>query len=241
MNIIICDDIPEALNTLEASVRACPIFREDEFRISRFSGGQEFLKAIKRGLKADFIFMDVRMPEISGIDAMHELPPSFDVPVVFVTSYAKYWPRIYSSFEAGYLAKPFDQEQFDDTVRAVLGRRDQIHPYMYTTNSRRQTIMCSRIRYFEVSGHAVTMYTTDAAIPLTNTKMSDIKAELEKYGFFLCNRAYLINLRFYYDRTDTDVLITSRNGEDRLQLSREKAKALDIAHIRYKTRGQYAF
>jgi DNA-binding LytR/AlgR family response regulator len=239
--IAVCDDIAVARDAIVNAARHCSLLGGEAMDIVTFDAGREFLDAIHNGQRFDYIFMDIRMPELGGVDVVRELPSDYDSPVIFVTSYSEYWPKISGFIDSGFLTKPFNQETFDETIRAVIGRRSQIHNFRYTTSSKKQAIICRRIRYFEVRGHAVTMNTVDATIPLANAKLRDICEELQPHGFFLCNRAFLINLRYYHDRTSSDVLLNSRNGIDKIPLSREKAAELDEIYILYKTRGEYAF
>jgi DNA-binding LytR/AlgR family response regulator len=239
--IAVCDDMPEARDALAAAIRNCPPLRDAGAKLHVFPGAKEFLDAIGNGHRYDFIFMDMLMPETSGVDAISALPPDCDAPVMFVTAYTENWPKMSGFIEAGFLVKPYTQETFNESVQAVLGRRISVHRFEYTADYKRGTVICNRVRYFSAQNHSISMHTIDGTIPLMNARLKDIAGELAPHGFFLCNRSYLINLRFYNDRTKMDVLLNSRNGIEKIPLSRRKSAEIEETYIVYKTRGEHAF
>jgi two-component system LytT family response regulator len=250
IRVAICDDIPEALDALNAAIRKCRHFQNNKFTVARFKGGQEFLDALNKGLNVDFIFIDVRMPTVSGIDVISALPPDYDAAVVFVTSYTENWPNISGFAEAGYLIKPYTQETFDNTVDVILGRRKKAHYFEYTYVEKdiddlpiykRDTINCNRIVYFLASNHVVEMHTINSKMRLSGVNLKDIARELTKHGFFICYRSHLINLRYYYDRTNSGVILKMSGGIENVPLSRDKITAIEDAVMDYKTSGSYAF
>jgi DNA-binding LytR/AlgR family response regulator len=250
VNIIICDDSAESLDALDSAVRACPRFNRGEINIVRIVGGQEFLDAIRRGIDIDFIFIDVRMPDVGGIDAVAALPEDCDAPIVFVTGYTENWPETRTFYESGYLVKPYSQETFNKTVGVIIDHRGEAYYFAYSErdelNSRETTykddvIHCNLILYFTAHGHIVEMHTNSGAKVLYGKAFKEIVRELEPHGFFLCHRSFLINLRHYRDRTQRDVILKTRGGQVYVNLSRDKIAALDDAVIDYKTRGKYAF
>jgi DNA-binding LytR/AlgR family response regulator len=248
--IAICDDIPEARDELTKAITGCSLLWRDGTEIYPFPSGKTFLKAIESGVFYDFIFMDVRMPEVSGIDAISALPPDYDAAVVFVTSYTDNWPNISNFTEAGYLVKPYTQETFNATINVMLGRRQKAHYFEYTSVEsdiddsfvyKRDTINCNRIMYFLASNHNIEMYTTNAKLRLSGVNLKDISTELAEHGFYQSHRSCLLNLRYYYDRTNRKVVIKTSGGTVTIPLSRDKIAAIEDAVMDYKTRGNYAF
>jgi hypothetical protein len=55
MNVVICDDVPEVLETLETSIHNCPYFKNHDVNIIQFGGEPEFIAALKNDISVDFI------------------------------------------------------------------------------------------------------------------------------------------------------------------------------------------
>ena len=86
------------------------------------SDGREAIETI-RTESPDLVFLDVQMPEISGIDVIREVGPLKMPMVIFVTAYNQYALEAFELAALDYLLKPFDNERFKATVQRA---RDQI-------------------------------------------------------------------------------------------------------------------
>ncbi len=87
------------------------------------------------GVRPDVLFLDIRMPGLSGFELLAELP--YQPLIVFTTAYDEYALEAFQADSIDYLVKPIDAEQLDrslakadrflargaqrDDVRAVLG------------------------------------------------------------------------------------------------------------------------
>lgn len=75
--------------------------------------------AALRELQPDVVFLDVRMPDLSGFGVLDTLAPMQRRPsVVFVTAYADHALRAFDADAADYLLKPYSHER----LRAALAR-----------------------------------------------------------------------------------------------------------------------
>lgn len=87
-------------------------------------------------VRPDVLFLDIRMPELSGFEVLAELPQQ--PLVVFTTAYSEHALEAFRADSVDYLVKPIDAEQLDraldkaqrfltrggrhDDLRAALGR-----------------------------------------------------------------------------------------------------------------------
>jgi twitching motility two-component system response regulator PilH len=93
------------------------------YQVSTAENGAQALAAVKRS-KPDAILMDVNMPEMDGFAATRALrgdAQTKDIPVVLVTGKDqradKAWGQMLGA--AGYVTKPFTDEQVLSQVRAL--------------------------------------------------------------------------------------------------------------------------
>ena len=107
INILIVDDLPENLLSLES------ILEQEGRNIVKATSGNEALK-IARDMDFALIILDVQMPEMDGFEVAHllsENPLTKDISVLFVTALSyneKYTIQGYKEGAVDYLQKPLD-------------------------------------------------------------------------------------------------------------------------------------
>ena len=79
------------------------------------ANGIEALEAIKE-LQPMLIFLDIRMPGLSGIELVESLKDDYHPIIVFITAYDQYAIKAFEQNAVDYLLKPFDQERFDQMI-----------------------------------------------------------------------------------------------------------------------------
>jgi len=93
-----------------------------------FTSASEFLRA-KRPDAPGCIVLDVRLPDLSGLDLQQELAKAnVDLPVIFVTGHADI-PMTVRAMKAGaveFLTKPFREQELLEAVQRAISRHRQI-------------------------------------------------------------------------------------------------------------------
>jgi two-component system LytT family response regulator len=82
------------------------------------SSGAEAIVAIRRWTP-DVVFLDVQMPDGTGLDVVREIGAETMPITVFVTAYDQYALRAFDAAAIDYLVKPFDDERFELAFRRV--------------------------------------------------------------------------------------------------------------------------
>jgi FixJ family two-component response regulator len=92
-----------------------------------FTSASEFLRA-KRPDAPGCIVLDVRLPDLSGLDLQQELAKAnVDLPVIFVTGHADV-PMTVRAMKAGaveFLTKPFREQELLEAVQRAIRRHRQ--------------------------------------------------------------------------------------------------------------------
>lgn len=83
--------------------------------------GVSALKAI-RELDPDLVFLDIKMPALSGVDVVAQIDHEREPALVFVTAYERYAVRAFEANAVDYLVKPFSRERFFVTLARVKRR-----------------------------------------------------------------------------------------------------------------------
>lgn len=74
--------------------------------------------------KPDVVFLDVEMPEISGIEVAEKLQSALpDVRIIFVTAYDEYAVKAFELHALDYILKPPRRERLTKTMQRLMGQR----------------------------------------------------------------------------------------------------------------------
>lgn len=118
MRVLIVDDESLIRMDLRDIIESC-----GHEVVAEGTNGVEALALCKKH-KPDIILMDVKMPELDGIEAARQIGFHHEVPVVLLTSYSQQdlIDKARDSGVYGYLIKPVREEQLVPTLEMALGR-----------------------------------------------------------------------------------------------------------------------
>jgi two-component system chemotaxis response regulator CheY len=80
--------------------------------------------SLYRDFQPDLVTMDITMPEMNGIDAVHEILRQFPKAKIIMCSAMGQQRLIVEAIEAGakdFIVKPFDENRVLEAVKRVLG------------------------------------------------------------------------------------------------------------------------
>lgn len=85
--------------------------------------GQEAVEKVD-ALRPDVVFLDIRMPGLTGLEAAREIVtlPSWSGEIVFVTAYDEYAVAAFEQGALDYLLKPVEPERLAQTAQRVKAR-----------------------------------------------------------------------------------------------------------------------
>ena len=201
---VIIDDEPAAIEVLQFHLKKIPSM---ELKAS-FRDPLEALDYLQKH-RVDLIFLDINMPELSGISFPKFLqnPPL----IIFTTAYSEYALESYELKAVDYLLKPIN---FDRLLQAVIKVKQvlNINNEAATTSSQtsndspEQTIFIKsgsefhqvsieNIKYIESDGNYVTFHTTKRSI-LARYKLSEVIDIIPKQLFVRIHRSYIVALKY---------------------------------------------
>ncbi|HJV21337.1 MAG TPA: LytTR family DNA-binding domain-containing protein [Holophagaceae bacterium] len=116
LRVALADDEPVALNRLGRLLReaGCEVLQE-------FEDGHALLEWMKEDHPLDALFLDIHMPNLSGIEVLAELenPPA----IVFVTANAEYAVQAFEHAALDFLVKPVTAERLEKTLARLQGNQ----------------------------------------------------------------------------------------------------------------------
>ncbi len=195
-------------------------------------------------LAPDLVFLDVQMPELSGLEVLGtiENQPA----VVFTTAFDRYAVAAFELEAIDYLVKPFGRRRFRATLERVRSRLDDPDGGVPSVKHLRSALERGPLsRLFARSGdrivpiriESVSLFTaaddyvevhTDGGTHLVSLTLGDLETRLDQERFIRVHRSAIVNLdqihlmRPFDDRR----LVITMEGGARVVASRSGSKKL---------------
>ena len=106
MNCVIVDDERLARDVLENYILKTPQLK----LAAKLSNAMDLFKYLHTDTQADLVFLDIKMPEMSGLELVRALKNVPDI--IFTTAYHEYALDAFNLNAIDYLLKPFSYERF---------------------------------------------------------------------------------------------------------------------------------
>jgi two-component system LytT family response regulator len=191
---IAIDDEPLALEVIRSHAGKVPFLELADYFTDAF-------KAIEYMAKnpVDLLFLDIKMPDISGLELMESLQQK--PLVIFTTAYAEHAVHSYELNATDYLLKPFAFTRFlkachkaNELLQARQSARPQKTESIFIKSGYEQVkVFYSDILYLESGGNYMSFILADGRKVLSRLTMSDAIALLPAEQFIRVHRSYLIN------------------------------------------------
>lgn len=123
--ILLVDDEENALGMMELLLSE---MKQIEI-VGKFADPYEALEAVKKEEVIDAVFLDIEMPELSGIELAEEIKSlNRNTEIVFVTAYSDYAVKAFELFTLDYLLKPVLKDRLKITVERLIQRKKKSSP-----------------------------------------------------------------------------------------------------------------
>lgn len=220
-NIAIVEDEDNAARRLEEYVQRYAAQFGQEFRITRFRDGEEFLRDYKPAYAV--VFLDIQMPKKDGMEAAVELRrQDKNVSIIFITNLVQYALRGYEVDAVSFLVKPVSYYDFSLKFKKALDIYIMNEDRSFTVSSAGGLcrISTDKLMYVEIMNHRLFYHLIDDVIERTGA-LSGVEQELSAFGFLRCNKCYLVNPKFIVKVKGCTVQV----GDNVLQISRPRRAA----------------
>lgn len=184
----------------------------------------------------DILFLDIRMPGLSGLEAMRVIERLPRRPqVAFVTAHDDHAIEAFEHEAVDYLLKPVSAERLAKTLARVRARKSEPAPspparFPVDADGRTMLIAPAEIRYVAASGHDVTVHTFERAFRYKGSLAecaSRLRGLLRVHRAYLVNPQHVVEVRPFFAGTYT--LVTDDKGRSEVPVSRAFAKTVRSA------------
>ena len=243
LRVLVADDEPAALDLLAAMLEAEPGVEV----VGRCRDGLETKQWLERR-QADVVFLDVRMPELDGFEAIEGSAPERRPPVVFVTASEEFATRAFDFDAWDYLLKPFDTERLRQTLERVRERlgsappaidrrltealdrleREPIQRFAVKQGRGRRTVQVDQVDWIAAESNYARLHVGESS-HLTRTSLAALESKLDPRRFVRIHRSTIVNVE-RIERIEAighgDLTIELTGGH-RLQVSRRYRQKLE--------------
>ncbi|MEP2023672.1 MAG: LytTR family DNA-binding domain-containing protein [Reichenbachiella sp.] len=213
INCIIVDDEPLAANVLEKYIQ-----RLDHLNlVGKAENAVDAFNLINME-NIDLMFLDIKMPQITGIEFMKSLnrPPA----VIFTTAYRDFALEGFELAALDYLLKPISFERFikaigkvkiDDYQKPAPNSQTSSHTltrdYIFVREDKRmKKVMLTDILFIESIKDYVKIISKESTV-LTYLKMSYLEENLPNRQFIRVHKSFIINVEAIQRYTATEAEI----------------------------------
>ena len=206
IRVIAIDDEPLALRQLEMYIAKVPF-------LELVAACSSAAMAAPDVAKADALFLDINMPDLSGMDFIKSLP--HPPAVVFTTAYSEYAVEGFRVNAVDYLLKPFSFKEFEAScgklrrhleMQAALEAREADPILHFKADYRTISIDVRKIIYVESMSEYVKVFLVDSEAPVVILySLKNLIEQLPADRFMRIHRSYIIALGHIAEASRTSV------------------------------------
>lgn len=190
MKAIVVDDEPMALEVVRSHASKVPFLELKAAFVDAFQALEYLQKE-----NIDLIFLDIKMPDISGIDFYNSLNKK--PLLVFTTAYSDHAVTSFEMDAIDYLLKPFSLARFLKACNKAFElynfrNAGEISDHLYLKTGQEQVkVMYDEIVYLEATGNYVTFVLNDRKV-LSRSTFAEAINWLPAQRFVRIHRSFLV-------------------------------------------------
>jgi len=216
LHCLVVDDEPIAQQILEKYISQI----EALHLVGKCNNAFEALNILHRE-KVDILFLDIKMPSLSGLDMLKTLqnPPK----VILTTAFSEFGVESYEYSITDYLLKPIAFERFLKGVNKILIPKNLDFPkekipektiaenefIFFKADKKIHKFYFKEILFFEGSGNYVKIHTENATPLMVLEKLSDLEAKLPASQFMRVHKSFIMN-KLYIKKVEGNQIFVSK-------------------------------
>ena len=200
--------------------------------IAECESGSEAIRSIL-SLSPDLVFLDIKMPKVTGFDVVNAVGVEHMPPVIFLTAYDEFAIQAFQTHAIDYLLKPIEDDRFIESLdharqhilkNKISQRSQQLTQLLSQTqasnpnqeqasgrlvirsNGHVYLLLAEDIYWVEAEGDYVSVHTPSKS-HLVRETMKSMEQRLTPQGFQRVHRSSIVNLNYVRE------LISLDNGD----------------------------
>lgn len=223
LSCIVIDDEPLAVRQMESYIARIPFLTH----LKSFDNAVDARQWLAEANSVDVIFVDINMPELTGVDFVRGLENHHLV--IFTTAYSEYAVEGFKLDAIDYLLKPFNFATFEraankaHSVAELLALRNEANAEQnipigeqsadrecisIRADHKTTLVRYSNIIYLESAGEYIRLHLADGTKLVTLFRMKNMETELPAERFIRVHRSYIVNTEHITGYTKGRVFLT---------------------------------
>lgn len=232
MRIVFCDDELHSLLAVRQAVE--DFFSREESLQPEYAQYQRGEDLLRQEQTVDIAFLDVEMPDISGIELGRQLKARNPfIKIFIVTAYPDYLDDAMGAQVFRYLSKPVDQNRLRTNLREAV-RQYHLDTRSYPIVTEDGVVMCraEQLMAVEAAQKRVLIHTVDGLL-IAKEPMEHWKTTLTLPCFYQTHRSFLINMRFVNAIHRDKVILRHENRQLEAYLTRRRYSHFKDCFLQY--------
>lgn len=160
--------------------------------VKTFSNALDAIRHLRTDT-VDLIFLDINMPELSGIDLMKQLPEP--PAVIFITAYSDFAVEGFELDAVDYLVKPVAFDRFRKAIDRFRNRtpKNESQHLILRADKRTYSISLDSISHLQSAGDYIKVNSTEHKLVINDT-MKEMEQRLSS-DFIRIHKSHIVNLK----------------------------------------------
>ncbi len=233
LTAVLVDDESESLDLLESLICSTGKVKI----IGKSLIAEEAVQLISES-KPDIIFLDIRMPGMSGFEVLDKIQISgsnWSPYVVFITAFEEFAIKAFDYGAYDFLLKPVELHRLEMAIKRCIERpltsdeavsSSSTGKLIYRTSSGFEIIDLSDIIYIEAQGNYSVFSTKSGKTETITVQLGKIEEQLPAHLFIRCSRSHIINVT-HVKKINTvrqECLLMGNGSEYTCKISKDKVR-----------------
>lgn len=198
----ICDDEISTCSYMEMAIHNYMQWHGYKGDIYVWDSAATFIDELTNKIDLDLLFLDIKMPEINGVDVGMYIREQIDdsgMKIVYMSSATDYALQLFKVHPYDFLVKPFnDKVIFDILDKLIEADEKNANMFMFRKRGDKVSVRFSDIIYFQSDKKHIKIIMTNEREEAYIGKLSDEICKIPCF-FASIGKSYIINLNHLYE------------------------------------------
>jgi two-component system, LytTR family, response regulator len=188
--------------------------------------------------KPDLVFLDIEMPELTGIELLHQLSNT-NFQLIFTTAHEQYALQAIKLNALDYLIKPISLDELTTAIEKCKTKQKKegdnlisnfleqlksnaVKKIAIPTGTTTQFVPVNEIVRAESQSNYSTIYFTNRPKQVITKTLKELEEQLTPYNFFRVHHSHLVNLDHVIGYKNQDSGYIIMHGNEIIEISRRK-------------------
>lgn len=229
IQIAVCDDVVQQTVDLQRYIQEYYTAKHMEYRLHIYTTGLELLLDAE---KLDIIFLDIKMPDLDGIETGREIRKrNAACKIIMATCMVDRMKEAFYIEAFRFITKPFEQDEIEEALDACMRKTLGSSMIELYYNRNLYQIRQNEIWYI-VTYDSYCEYMVKGKTLRSEDSLKDLEDQLDRRMFFRIHRKYIVNMARIRSYENGKVWIK----DIELPVSRRRKKKFEQAYMEFDLR-----